>query len=109
MVAQRIVDFLEAVEIEKQHGKRFFLAPGEVQFMFEAIVEQGPVGQARQGVVHRLVLKLLLIGLALGDVAHDADIHLFVIELHFADRQLKRKVSAILAPPAELARPRIDA
>jgi hypothetical protein len=53
VVAEQIVDGLEVVEIDEQHGCR--LARG--QGGGEPVVEQGPVGQPGQAVVGRLVLQ----------------------------------------------------
>ena len=74
-VAQAVVDELEVVEVQEQHGQRRQRPRRPGQGVLEAVPEQGPVGQPAQGVVEGLVLQLLLQALALGHVAqgeHDA-------------------------------------
>ena len=68
-VAEAVVDGLEVVEVDEQHGHpgAFAQVPGDR--VAHALVEQGPVGQVRDRVVERLVGELLLEGLALADVA----------------------------------------
>src|SRR4051812_7664527 len=58
-VPQRIVDELEAVEVEEQDRRAAFgmVAQGAADRLVEAIDEQHPVGQAGQRVVQRIVLQ----------------------------------------------------
>ena len=71
-VAEGIVDFLEAVEVEQQQrrGRPRPAAPG--QHIVDLAVEQGAVGEAGEGIVIGELFQLLLRGLALGDVLNGA-------------------------------------
>src|SRR2546427_654567 len=68
-VSHAVVDDLEAVQVEEQHGEApLAVAPVTRQRAAEPIQQIGAVGQPRQRVVHRLVLELLLDALAYGDL-----------------------------------------
>ena len=72
LVAERVVDFLEAVEIEQQQravGRR--LDVGEDRLL-EFVLEQRPVGEPGQRIVVGELFQLLLGALALGDVLDGA-------------------------------------
>ncbi len=72
--ADGIVDLLEAVEIDHDHGRldrRVGLGEGE--HAFEAVEEQLAVGQPGEVVVHRVVQQPLFRVLELGDVGERAD------------------------------------
>ena len=72
--ADRIVDLLEAVEIDHDHrrlDRRIGLGEGE--HAFEPVDEQLAVGQAGQVVVHGVVQQPLLRVLEFGDVGERAD------------------------------------
>ena len=58
-VAQAVVDGLEVVEVEEQHGR---LLSGSVatECRADLLGEEQPVGQTREGVVERLVAELFL-------------------------------------------------
>ncbi len=60
LVAERVVDELEAVDVEHEHGDRAAVARGERERVVHAVDEQRAVGQARERVVQRPVLDLLL-------------------------------------------------
>ena len=68
-VAEAVVDLLEAVQVEEQHGHRRRLALGPLEGVVDPVLEQGPVGQRGQRVVEGLVDELVLELAALGDVA----------------------------------------
>ena len=68
-VAERVVDDLEVVEVDEQHGD----APAGAQRAAEALHEQLAIGQAGERVVVGLPGELLLGGPALGDVDAVAD------------------------------------
>ena len=69
-VPQRVVDLLEIIQVQKQNTASLVAAPGApAQSQLQAIVEQRPVGQAGQHVVHGVVLQFGLNLLALADVA----------------------------------------
>ena len=50
-MAQRVVDVLEAVEVEQQHRDHAALAAGAGQLLAEPVVQQGAVGQAGEQIV----------------------------------------------------------
>ena len=67
-VSQGVVDLLEPVEVEEQHGDAVVRAPSR-EGVSEPVPEESPVGQPRQRVVERLVQELCLQGRPVGDVA----------------------------------------
>jgi hypothetical protein len=67
-MSQTIVQDLEVVEVNKQHRDLAAVALRTGYGVLKAIRKQGPVGQASQGIVQRLVLELLLQCLAFGNV-----------------------------------------
>ena len=67
-VAERVVDLLEAVEIEQQQRRGRFRAAPAGQHIVDFAAEQGAVGEAGEGVIVSELFQLLLGGLALGDV-----------------------------------------
>ena len=71
-VAQRVVDALEAVDVEQHHREHLAAPTRPRQGAVELLVEPGPVGQARQAVVVRQVPHPFF-GLApFGHVLHGA-------------------------------------
>src|SRR3954452_5189723 len=50
-MAGRLVDELEAVEVDDEHGGRSFLATSRIEEVADPIPEQQPVGQIGQRVV----------------------------------------------------------
>ena len=68
IVAEAVVDDLEIVEVEEQHGQRGGAAPGPNQRLLHAVGEEKSVGEPGQRVVVREVLETLLGLLPLGDV-----------------------------------------
>ena len=73
LVAQVVVDDLEAVDVTEEHGDP---AAGPVrleQCVVQMVEEEPPVRQAGQRVLERVPGQLLLEGLALGRVAEDDD------------------------------------
>ena len=79
-VSEAVVDRLEVVEVQEQHGDRVGPPVASVHGVGEPVKEQGAVGQAGERVVEGLVVELLLEGAAFGHVAaveHDrADVGL---------------------------------
>ena len=59
LVAEAVVDELEAVEVEEHERHAVVVTPGPAQCEFEAVHEQHPVGQPRELVVHRGVGQTL--------------------------------------------------
>ena len=64
---ERVVDALEAVEVEAEHGEAL-AAPQAQQRLLQLLAEQRAVGEVGQRVVAREVGDLLLLAAALGDV-----------------------------------------
>ena len=69
-VAETVVDELEAVEVEEEHGDAAVGAIGTGQRVRQTVDEQQAVGEAGEVVVERLVRERVLGALAVGDVAH---------------------------------------
>ena len=59
-VAEAVVDRLEVVEVEEDHGEPALLAPAARDRVAYALGEQRAVGESRDAVVERLVGELLL-------------------------------------------------
>ena len=72
LVAQRIVDDLEAVDVDQQHIDAV-IGVGTRQGAGQAVEEQGAVGQARHPVVDGIGQQPLLAALGDGDVGEGAD------------------------------------
>ncbi len=66
-MAERVVDFLEMIEIEAKH-RELVAALGKAQGLLELLPEQRPVRQIGQRVVARHMRNLLLSLLPFGDV-----------------------------------------
>jgi hypothetical protein len=62
VVAERVVDFLEAVEVHQHHGHEPFAGARGREGALDPLAEQRAVGQAGQGVVVGLVLVELGLG-----------------------------------------------
>ena len=72
-VPEAVVDDLEPVEVEEEHGEPAGLAFEPDQRLLQPVDEQYPVGQPGQRVLHRLESERLLGPLAVGQVAHDGE------------------------------------
>ena len=59
-VPERVVDDLEVVEIHVEHADETTVSLGPEQHLLGTVEDERPIGQARQGVVSRLVAELLL-------------------------------------------------
>ena len=81
-VAERVVDVLEMVEVEKMHGHHLATLDAR-QRLLELLVEQHAVGQAGERVVQRHVRDFLFRPAALGDVHIGCD-EAAVVERHAA-------------------------
>ena len=73
-MAQRVVDLLEAVEIEQEHRDHATFAAGAGQGLAQPVEQQGAVGQAGQRVVQGQAPDPLLGRLALGQVLEHRDL-----------------------------------
>ena len=59
-VPERVVDDLEVVEIDVERADETTVSLGPEQHLLGTVEDERPIGQARQGVVSRLVAELLL-------------------------------------------------
>ena len=82
-VAERIVDVLEVVEVEKQQRTAQVVALEQGNLLAQAVHQQGAIGQVGQGVVVGQVLDLCLGLLEVADVAGDQQQAVLLID---ADR-----------------------
>ena len=57
MVTQRIVNFLEPVQVQNEQGHRFVLFQGFSQAGFQPRHQQGTIWQVSQSIMPRLVLQ----------------------------------------------------
>ncbi len=72
-VSQAVVDRLEVVQIDEEHGQVRSRPSGAGQRVIEPVLEQGLVGQAGQRVVEGPVGQLVFEALAVGDVPEAQD------------------------------------
>ena len=96
--ADRVVDLLEAIEIDHQHRRPDLrIGTGEAEGRLHAVDEQFAVGQAGEIVVHRVEQQPLLGFLEIGDVGERADqAHHFAVGAdHRARLQREREVMAV--------------
>jgi hypothetical protein len=70
LVTQGVIDVLESVQVQEEDGAPLTPAFAAEDGPIEAILQQGAVGQLCEGVVEGQELDLILMALALGDVAH---------------------------------------
>src|SRR4026207_1418048 len=95
-MSQRIVNRLEIVEIEKKDGDRCILTARADNSVFDTVTEEDPVSQFCQGVVKRLVGKLVFEGFALRDVANYAAVKNAFRRFPRGERDLEREFASIL-------------
>ena len=69
VVPERVVDGLEVVEVQEQHGETAIGVAPAAERVFDAITEQRPVREVGDRIVKGLIGELLLELLTLGDVA----------------------------------------
>ena len=72
-VAERVVDVLQVVEVEGEHGALVAVAVGEREFAVELLEEPSAVQQAGQWIMIRQVLELPFESFALGRVLELVD------------------------------------
>ncbi len=73
-MAKAVVDVLEAIEIDENHGHRGVLLACPVDSVLQPVAQQIAVRQARERVVVRLIFELLLIADHLGHVVDHANV-----------------------------------
>src|SRR5205823_834124 len=100
-VAERVVDLLEAVEVDEQYAERRAGAFRAGERLVEAVAEERTVGEAREAVVERLSRQLLLELHPLGDVPRVQD--------DAADPAVTAEVRDVRLQAAGLAEPVGDA
>src|SRR5205814_7841758 len=71
LVAERVVDRLEIIQVEEENGNPAFRV--RAQCVIEVDPESGPIGKVGKRVMERLVGQLLLEGLTLAHVSHVQD------------------------------------
>ena len=86
-VAVGVVDALEVVEVDEDHGDAAAVALAHRHGVLDAVAEQRAVGEQRQRVVQRHALQLFLHALAVGGVAQ--------VQQAPADRGLRFHVRAV--------------
>jgi hypothetical protein len=84
VVAERVVDLLEPIEVHHHHGALLAGPLSRRQRLKHVHAEQRAVGQAGEPVVQCLVLEPLGVGLTLGDIAHERKRSPAIAELQFA-------------------------
>ncbi|MNE16874.1 hypothetical protein D3C80_1098330 [compost metagenome] len=72
-MAKAVVDVLETVEVEKQHGSLTFGALGTSEGRLQAVFEQRAVGQASERVVVSLVVEFRLGMFEAGNIGEHRD------------------------------------
>jgi len=75
-MAHAVVNQLELVQIEKSHGQFGAITISKIHALLQSVVEHVAIGQASQTVMRGLMLNLLFITFALGNVLYST----FVIE-----------------------------
>ena len=98
-VAEAVIDRLEVVEVDEHHADLGTAAARPEHRVLDAVGEERPVGEARHGVVERLVCELVLELLPLADVApveHDAADVLVLEEVGVLDLELEPRAVAML-------------
>jgi len=95
-MAEGVIDLLEPVEIEQEHGAGAVFDSAGVEYLFERFRHLQPVGEACERIVVREACRLFLVALALGKVAAGTAEALEIVEI-VVNRQ------AVDRPPALLA------
>ena len=102
LVAARVVDVLEAVEVEQEDRALAAVARGVGDVLGELLVEAAAVEELRQRVVVGQVLQLVLEALALRDVADDAGHDDAVVGVQHREHHVDRELRAVLALAPQL-------
>ena len=86
VVAQAVIDALEAVEVDEEHCDQAAAADRSGERLLQSVKQQGAVGQAGEQVVGGFVLQARGDRERLGDVAEHNDTA-FTVFANFADRR----------------------
>ncbi|MDT4821239.1 hypothetical protein FQZ97_544090 [compost metagenome] len=103
VVAEAVVDHLEAVDVHEGQREAALVARGQGDGLADAVAEQVAVGQAGEAVVVGLVLQLLLVALGFGDVVENADevADLAAVVHHRRHLEVVPELRAVLAEVAQ--------
>src|SRR5260370_1370442 len=104
IMAERVVDVLESIEVEEQHAEHPLIATRGEQGLAQAVSEKAAIRETGQRVVECLVFEGVGVCLALGDVAHGGDEQVPWSDMHRADHELEREQAAVLALAHRLVR-----
>ncbi len=105
-MADAVVDDLEPVEVEKEHGKEVVATPFDtVQRVAQSVDEERPVRQPSKGIVKCVVVQAFFDVLAIGDVRQRSSDPVNRTDLVFerASTTEERPLSAVLVSQAVLA------
>ena len=91
LVTERVVDLLEAIQVEDEECLRLSLALCAKQRLLEPVHEECAIWKSGETVVERLVFKSFGLGFPLGDVTQEPEIKGAVAEPHLVDAQLQRE------------------
>jgi hypothetical protein len=107
LMAERVVDDLEAVEIDEQDRQFGFIAVRPLHCLVQPVAQQQSVRQTGERIVVRLMVELIVRPAQLGDIREHADVvgDAALAVIHGTDRQGFEKGLSILAPVPELALP----
>ena len=105
MVPERVVDFLEPIEVHHQQCYRRAVTFGSADGLLQAVVQQDAIRQVGQRVVQRLMFEGGLGPLAQADIAHAEDQQVLGIQAHLAHRQVGREHLTAAAAANRFARP----
>ena len=103
-MAQRVVDVLEAIEVQQKNSEHLLIATRGQQRLAQTVAEQAAVRQARKCVVESLVFQRVGVRLAFRDIAERRDEHVTRPDLHRADDELEREKAAVLSLAHRLVR-----
>jgi hypothetical protein len=99
MNSARVIDVLEIVQIDHEHRAVIATAGARGQSLAQPVLQQLPVGQARQLIEERQVADALLEGRAFGEVQDERERQRSVGELNSPDRCEQRELTPVLAQP----------
>ena len=102
-MTERIVHFLEAIEVHQQQSDEGLLGAGCLQRLLQALEQQDPIRQIGQDIVHGLMAKHHELVLAVGDVAQKGDpVRQLAAFIDRHELQLQLEFGFILAPNSHI-------
>src|SRR5438445_4887808 len=102
LVTERVVDFLEAIQVEDKECLRLTFTLGGEHRLLEPVHDEGAIWKSGETVVQRLVLERFRQGFPLSDVAQEPDIKAAVAEPHRVDAELQREHGCVFSPALRL-------